>query len=87
MTEPRICPRHETRFTPVRHNQIFCTPACKNAAHSEMTQFGKLMIDAGYLTRAQLRAVFRAVGAIGSIEAFVAQITASVPYTEGQSDG
>lgn len=83
------CPRCETPFTPKRQNQLFCTPACKDAAHSEARRFGTLLIEAGYLTYAQLRAVFAAISAIGSIEALVAQATAERPCTDtaAHSDG
>ena len=60
---PRICPRHETEFQPTRANQVFCSTACKDAAHKEERELGKLLISAGVITRAQLRAFWEVVNA------------------------
>ena len=78
----RICPRHETTFTPRHPNQVFCSPECKIAAHKEEKELGRILIEAGLITRAQLRALHEALGALGNTEALIGLIRAQGPYTD-----
>ena len=77
-----ICPRHERPFVPRRSNQEYCSTECKNAAHREAKGLGDLFIRAGIITRAQLRALYEALDAVGDTDALIAAIRANHPYTD-----